>query len=174
MSESESLPQPATTEEAPTEPQKPQELPPAEPEVIAKPKRKPREPKKSKVIAVDVNPTEYFDDQAPPPPSPEEKLEAKPKAKPRGRAKPVAEPIAELVAEPVAEQVKQKRVRKPRKVEPDPAPAPVAVLADLEDQVVKRMKALRDAREIKKTWKIQSVIAQAIQIFYSNYIDDTK
>ena len=46
MSESESLPQPATTEEAPAEPQEPQELPPAEPEVIAKPKRKPRKPKK--------------------------------------------------------------------------------------------------------------------------------
>ena len=54
MSESESLPQPATTEEAPAEPQEPQKLPPTEPEVIAKPKRKPRAPKKSKVIAVDV------------------------------------------------------------------------------------------------------------------------
>ncbi|MFM7985756.1 MAG: hypothetical protein ACKPKO_41225 [Candidatus Fonsibacter sp.] len=51
-------------------------MPPAETEVIAKPKRKPREPKKIKVIAVDVNPTEYFDDQGPPPPSPEEKPKA--------------------------------------------------------------------------------------------------
>ena len=156
MSESESLPQPATTEEAPTEPQEPQELPPAEPEVIAKPKRKPREPKKSKVIAVDVNPTEYFD-QAPPPPSPEEKVEAKPKAKPRGRAKAilVAEPVVELVAEPVVElvieqvvaPVKTKRVRKPRqaKVEPETVsdPPPLVEIEDLEDQVAKRMKALR-------------------------------
>ena len=172
MSESESLPQPATTEEAPAEPQEPQELPPAEPEVIAKPKRKPREPKKSKVIAVDVNPTEYFDDQAPPPPSPEEK----PKAKPRGRAKakPVAEPVVELVAEPVVEPVieqvvapvKTKRVRKPRqvKVEPEPVPdpPPIVDIEDLEDQVAKRMKALRDAREIKKKERIQALIAQAI------------
>ena len=153
-------------------------MPPAEPEVVAKPKRKPREPKKSKVIAVDVNPTEYFDDQAPPPPSPEEKVEAKPKAKPRGRAKakPVAEPVAELVAEPVVEPVieqvvapvKTKRVRKPRqfKVEPepvpDPPPPPIVDIEDLEDQVAKRMKALRDAREIKKKERIQALIAQAI------------
>ncbi|MFM7987434.1 MAG: hypothetical protein ACKPKO_49790 [Candidatus Fonsibacter sp.] len=74
MSESESS-QPATTEESPVEPQEPQQLPPAEPEVIARPERTPKEPKKSKYIGIDVNPTEYVDDQAPPPPSPEEKLE---------------------------------------------------------------------------------------------------
>ncbi|MFM7988071.1 MAG: hypothetical protein ACKPKO_53030 [Candidatus Fonsibacter sp.] len=125
-------------------------MPPAEPEVIPKPKRKPRQPKKSKVIAVDVNPTEYFDDQAPPPPSPEEK----PKAKPRGRAKSklVAEPVAELVAYLVAEHVVEpvaKRVRKPRqakeKRETVSDSPPRVDIEDFEDQVAKRMKALRDA-----------------------------
>ena len=51
-------------------------MPPAAPGIIDRPKRKPREPMKSKVIAVAVNPTEYFDDQAPPPPAiPEEQPE---------------------------------------------------------------------------------------------------
>ncbi|MFM7983501.1 MAG: hypothetical protein ACKPKO_29665, partial [Candidatus Fonsibacter sp.] len=77
-------------EEAKVETTEQQTLPQAEPDVVGKPKRKPKEPKvskKSKVIVVAVNPTEYFDDQAPsPPPATPEVVEQQPKAKAKSKA----------------------------------------------------------------------------------------
>ncbi|MFM7978129.1 MAG: hypothetical protein ACKPKO_02340, partial [Candidatus Fonsibacter sp.] len=93
MSESESTPKAIetiaeTTDIKPSEEQ--QTLPQAEPDVVGKPKRKPNEPnvpKKSKVIVVAVNPTEYFDDQAPsPPPATPEVVEQQP-PQPKAKAK---------------------------------------------------------------------------------------
>ena len=170
MSEYESTPPPTieTTEQHKEEPTEPQEVPQEEPIAKAKPKRKAKEPKKSRVIAVAVHPTEYFDAQAPPTPptatpevikqQPVLVVKPKAKAKPRGKAKskvvaePVVEPVAEPVVEPVVEQVvapvNPKLVRKPKQVELVPTP-PVADIPDLEDQVPKRMKAFRDIREAK-------------------------
>ena len=48
--------------------------------------------------------------------------------------------------------------KQPKPVSED---APVAV-PDLEDLVMKRMKAMRDAKELKKKEQIQALIAQAI------------
>ena len=83
----------------------------AAPQTIAKPKRKPRETKKSKVITVSVNPIELFDDQKPPTPPGSEaalkpaapKTRTKAKSKSKAVAEPVVEPVSEPVAEPLAE-----------------------------------------------------------------------
>ena len=55
------------------------------------------------------------------------------------------------------------KTRKPVNKQPKPASedAPVAV-PDLEYLVMKRMKAMRDAKELKKEENIQALIAQAI------------
>ena len=76
-----------------------------------------------------------------------------------------AETEAEPVVEPVVELVKM-ATRKPVNKQPKPASedAPVAV-PDLEDLVMKRMKAMRDAKELKKKEKVQAFIAQAILNF---------
>ena len=97
-------------------------------------------------------------------------VDAKPKAKSRAKSKAKivlehiaeAETEAEPVVEPVVGPVKIK-TRYPVNKQPKPASedAPVAV-PDLEDLVMKRMKARRDAKELKKKEKIQAFIAQAI------------
>ena len=55
------------------------------------------------------------------------------------------------------------KTREPVNKQPKPASedAPVAV-PDLEYLVMKRMKAMRDAKELKKKEKIQALIAQAM------------
>ena len=56
------------------------------------------------------------------------------------------------------------KARKPVNKQPKPASedvVPVAIL-DLEDLVMKRMKAMRDAKELKKKEHSQALIAQAI------------
>ena len=98
-------------------------------------------------------------------------VDAKPKAKSRAKAKAKivlehiaeAETVAEPVVEPVAEPVKMK-TRKPVNKQPKPASedAPPVAVPDLEDLVMKRMKAMRDAKELKKKEQIQALIAQAI------------
>ena len=140
------------------------------------------------MISVDVGHTEYFDDPKTPTPPSEDlpdaeqtppevvgrpppsalvrqpsSVDAKPKAKSRAKAKAkiVLEHIAE--AETVAEPVKMK-TRKPVNKQPKPASedAPPVAVPDLEDLVMKRMKAMRDAKELKKKEQIQALIAQAI------------
>ena len=101
-------------------------------------------------------------------------VDAKPKAKSRAVAKAKivlqniaeAETVAEPVVEPVAEPVKMK-TRKPVNKQPKPASedAPHVAVPDLEYLVMKRMKAMRDAKELKKKEQIQALIAQAIKIF---------
>ncbi|MFM7980896.1 MAG: hypothetical protein ACKPKO_16415 [Candidatus Fonsibacter sp.] len=49
-----------STEEAKAETPRTQQIQQAEPNVVGKSKRKPKEPKQSKVIVVAVNPTEFF------------------------------------------------------------------------------------------------------------------
>ena len=111
-----------------------------------------------------------------PPPPPvlvrqQSSVDAKPKAKSRAKAKAKivlehiadAETVAEPIVEPVAEPVKMK-TRKPVNKQPRPASedAPPVAVPDLEDLVMKRMKAMRDAKELKKKAQIQALIAQAI------------
>ena len=98
-------------------------------------------------------------------------VDAKPKAKSRANAKAKivlehiaeAETVAEPVVEPVAEPVKTK-YRKPvnKQLKPASEDAPPVAVPDLEDLVMKRMKAMRDAKELKKKEQIQALIAQAI------------
>ncbi|MFM7278088.1 MAG: hypothetical protein ACKO1I_10615 [Microcystis aeruginosa] len=149
----------------------------------AKPKRK---PKQSKIMKVAVNPTEYFDDEAPAKPDnivqPEVVEEVKPKSKAKAKAKSkvkvveaVPEPVLEQVLEPVLEpvEVKPKRsktVKKPKQVETvEPTKTEIdhnldkiLMSDDFEELISKRMKLLRDTREQKKKEKIQELIAQAI------------
>ena len=103
--------------------------------VEVKPKRKPKEPKepnKSRVIAVAANPTEYVDDQAPPTPPPtyatpatldviEQQLvvfirhKAKATYRAKVKAKVVAEPVAEPVVEPVVVEANPEAPPKPNR-----------------------------------------------------------
>ena len=96
-------------------------------------------------------------------------LSLKAKSRAKAKAKLVLEHIAEVeteaetVVDPVAEPVKMK-TRKPVNKQPKPASedAPPVAVPDLEDLVMKRMKAMRDAKELQKKEQIQDLIAQAI------------